>query len=138
MPTKAQPIGLSTARTITAAFAAITNETKQRMKKYKIKNGVNPVGTRHNLIAYHVNNGAQEQKQFTYVVRNVTGLEGNLPSGEPVVYLAYAGGKSAWYPQVYISMPLSMFAQESSAVSEADVFWEEIKGSDVELDEDAL
>ena len=95
----------------------------------KIKNRSNPIGTKHHLICY----GPKGAVQITYAVRAVTGTETNMPNGEPTVYLAFAGGReqSLNCPQVYVSMPLTMFSQEAMPVTEGDKFWTD-KGSKID------
>lgn len=97
----------------------------------KIKHGANPIGTKHYLICY----GPKGAVQITYAVRSVTGTETNIPSGEPVVYLAFAGGReqSLNCPQVYVSMPLTMFSQEAMPVTEGDKFWTD-KGAKIDVE----
>lgn len=95
----------------------------------KIKKGASPIGTKHHLVCYTGKGPAQ----VTYAVRAVTGTDTNIPGGDPVIYLAFAGGREQSFnsPQVYVSMPLSMLAQEAMPVTEADKFWAD-KGDKIE------
>lgn len=104
------------------------NVVWQNIGTMKIKHGSNPIGTKHLVIHY-----GTAPTYLTYAVRHVTEMEPNIPTGEPLVVLAFAGGRaeSLNNPTPYITLPLSVFVKEVKPVTDADKFWTD-KGNKIE------
>jgi hypothetical protein len=77
------------------------------------------IGTKHNLIIYEQG----KQSQALYVVRDVVGLEKNIPNQKPTVYLSYCGGRPTAAIPAYVTMTLEMLKADGEPLTESDVFW---------------
>jgi hypothetical protein len=88
----------------------------------KLKKGINPKGTTHDLVHYL----GKERIKLRYKVTELLGVRGNMPSDGAVIYLIYAGGPiPGCTPSQFYSAPLDVFIREAIPAEKEDFFWEQ-------------
>lgn len=94
-------------------------------KSMKIKKGSEPIGTRHKvptMVGNHIETPAYRVVCVEMIAQS------NVPAHkDPMVTLAYGGGKSVFMFTPYLTVPLSILAKDFEPLTAADVFWENEK-----------
>ena len=89
-------------------------------KGVKIKKGVDPIGTKHNIPTV----ANKEIVNLLYKVTYVSGASSWFASDKPIVYLVYAGGPSSHgIVPSHLTIPLEVFAKHALPVTKTDIFW---------------
>lgn len=91
--------------------------------KYKIKHGANAIGTKHHVKMWLHGNVFS----ITYEVKAIQGLATFAPQhDEPVIFLKIAQRTGSPAPP-YITVTLSMLADDSAPATMEDFFYDEVK-----------
>lgn len=95
----------------------------------RIKRGANPIGAKHKFPTYVPGSGLTTP---IYAVYDVHGDEAHVSSDGVTVFLKYADGRPRHSFSPTLCVTLNYLVSDCEAVTEEDVFWEKVKGSEIE------
>ena len=101
------------------ADSGIDEQQRQMMAHYKIKPGIDPIGTKHTLAT----DIQGLPRKANYKVRYITGGNNNTPNQDPPIVWLRVTGRHGFPVTPYISVPLPVLVDDFVPFSGQDVFW---------------